>query len=89
LLHWRRQQPALMHGSMTLLPLHPQVLGFVREDGPQRLLCVFNFSDSAASLALPPLWTGATPLGGSGLTGAHLEAGTVHIEPWGGVFLQA
>jgi alpha-glucosidase len=93
LLHWRRQQPALLHGSMALLPLHPQVLGIVREhateQGLQRLLCVFNFSDSAASLALPLEWTSAQPLPGSGLSGAQRQADTLHFEPWGGLFLQA
>jgi alpha-glucosidase len=93
LLHWRRQQPALLHGSMTLLPLHPQVLGIVREQeteqGTQRLLCVFNFSDNAASLDLPPAWTAAQPLPGSGLSGAQRHADTLHFEPWGGLFLQA
>jgi len=93
LLHWRRQQPALVHGRMALLPLHPQVLGIVREhasaQGTQRLLCVFNFSDQAAHLALPPEWAGAATLLGSGLSGARLDTDTLHFEPWGGLFLQA
>jgi len=89
LLHWRRQQPALLHGCMTLLPEHPQVLAFVREDGAQRVLCAFNFSDSAAVLALPEGWTQANTLTGSGLAGASVDAGQIRFEPWGGLFLQA
>ncbi len=89
LLHWRRQQPALLHGRMDLLPAHPQVLAFVREDGPQRMLCAFNFSDTAATLALPDGWSAAQLLGGSGLGGARAEAGEIRFEPWGGLFLQA
>lgn len=89
LLHWRRQQPALIHGTLDLLPLHPQVLAFVREDGPQRLLCAFNFSDQPATRPLPAGWTGAALLAGSGLTGARVEGGTLHFEPWGGLHLQA
>lgn len=89
LLHWRRQQPALIRGTLDLLPLHPQVLAFVREDGPQRLLCAFNFSDQPATLPLPAGWTGAALLAGSGLTGARFEGGTLHFEPWGGLHLQA
>lgn len=89
LLHWRRGQPALLHGRMALLPEHPQVLAFVREDGPQRLLCAFNFSDQPATLPLPAGWTGAALLAGSGLTGARVEGGTLHFEPWGGLHLQA
>ena len=89
LLHWRREQPALIHGTLDLLPGHPQVLAFVREDGPQRLLCAFNFSDRPATLPLPAGWTGATSLAGSGLTGARVDGGTLHFEPWGGLHLQA
>ena len=89
LLHWRRQQPALLHGCMTLLPEHPQVLAFVREDGAQRVLCAFNFSDSAAVLALPEGWSQAGLLDGSGLAGARTDAGQIRFEPWGGLFLQA
>ena len=74
-------------------PKTMQVLGIVREhateQGLQRLLCVFNFSDSAASLALPLEWTSAQPLPGSGLSGAQRQADTLHFEPWGGLFLQA
>lgn len=89
LLHWRRQQPALIHGTLDLLPQDPQVLAFIRADGPQRLLCAFNFSDRPATLALPAGWTGATPLTGSGLQGARVEGATLHFEPWGGLHLQA
>ena len=66
-----------------------QVLAFAREDGPQRLLCAFNFSDSAAVLALPEGWTQANTLTGSGLAGASVDAGRIRFEPWGGLFLQA
>jgi len=53
LLHWRRSQPALLDGTMTLLPPHEQVLAFVREGGGQRLLCAFNLSAQPASFAAP------------------------------------
>ena len=93
LLHWRREQPALIHGALDLLPGHPQVLAFVREvqreDNQQRLLCAFNFSDRPATLPLPAGWTGAALLAGSGLQGARVEGGTLHFEPWGGLHLQA
>ncbi|MCB2017137.1 MAG: alpha-glucosidase, partial [Hydrogenophaga sp.] len=89
LLRWRREQTALVHGSLQLLPQHPQVLAFVREDGPQRLLCAFNFSDRPATLALPADWPAAQALTGSGLQGARVDGGTLHFEPWGGLHLQA
>jgi len=36
LLAWRKQQPALIHGSMTVWPSHPQVLVFERTPRPAR-----------------------------------------------------
>jgi len=87
LLHWRRQQVALCEGSLTLLPAHPQLLAFVREHEQQTLLCVFNFSDQVAELALPEDWRNATVLDGSGLPGARLEGDCVRCEPYGGLFL--
>jgi alpha-glucosidase len=89
LLYWRRDQPALIHGSLSLLPGHPQVLAFVREHDPQRLLCAFNFSDRPAKLDLPADWGSASPLAGSGLQGAQLEGSMLCFEPWGGLYLQA
>ena len=86
LLHWRRQQPALLQGDMTLLPAHEQVLAYVRAQGDQRVLCVFNFSDQDLQWALPEGWTQAQPLTGSGLEGARLQGGHVELEPWGGLF---
>lgn len=89
LLHWRRQQPALLHGRMNLLPESAPFVAFERETEGQRLLCVFNFSDHAGSFTLPDAWAQASVLAGSGLTGARMDANTVHFEPWGGLFLQA
>jgi alpha-glucosidase len=53
LLQWRRTQPALVHGDLTLLPVDAQVLAFVRTHGDERLLCAFNLSTEPATLALP------------------------------------
>ena len=88
LLHWRRGQVALREGRLALLPADPQLLAFTREHAAQSLLCVFNFSDRPARLALPEAWRTASVLGGSGLEGARLDDGAVHCEPWGGAFLQ-
>lgn len=89
LLHWRAAQTALVHGRMTLEPATEQVLAFERADEQQRILCVFNFSDTPAQWLLPSGWVTACALEGSGLTGARVVGGTVHCEPWGGLFLQA
>jgi alpha-glucosidase len=86
LLHWRRTLPALVKGNMQLLPLHPQVLAYVREHEGQRVLCVFNFSDQAAVMNLPKEMGAAKLLIDSGLHGAVLEQGMVRCIPWGGLF---
>jgi alpha-glucosidase len=64
------------------------VLAFVRTHGEQRLLCVFNFSDSAVAWSVPADWQSAKLLKGSGLTGATLQAATLQLAPWGGAYLQ-
>ncbi len=86
LLHWRRAQPALLHGEMDLLPANKQVLAFVREHEGERVLCAFNFSDKAAKLALPKAIKIADVLDESGLSGAKPAGTTISFEPWGGVF---
>ena len=45
--------PVLVDGDLTLLPVDPQVLAFVRTHGDERLLCAFNLSTEPATLALP------------------------------------
>jgi alpha-glucosidase len=87
LIHWRRQQPALIHGDMSLLPLNDQVLAFVRETSTQRLLCAFNFSDREAVLPLSDDLKESVLLPGSGLSGARKVGGSLHFESWGGIFL--
>jgi alpha-glucosidase len=89
LLAWRKQQPALIHGSMTVWPSHPQVLVFEREHQGQRVLCAFNFSDAPALIELPASWQQARILSGSGLAGGQHEGSALHFEPWGGLHLQA
>jgi alpha-glucosidase len=88
LLRWRRTQAVLVHGSLQVLPAHPQVLAFIRSHGSQRLLCVFNFTGSAVSWSVPTGWQGAKLVDGSGLAGAALEAATLKLDPWGGAYLQ-
>ncbi|MEY3953924.1 MAG: Oligo,6-glucosidase 1 [Pseudomonadota bacterium] len=87
LLKWRRQQPALIHGSLTLLPEHPQVLAYIREAKDQRLLCVFNFSEQNLDYQLPQEWVGAKLLSDIGLVGAEKHASTLHMKSWAGAFL--
>jgi alpha-glucosidase len=86
-LHWRRTQPALVQGDLSLLDLHPQVFGFVRSLGAERVLCLFNLSDSAATLAIPAPWVPDRVLSECGLSGAELQGAGVEFAPWGGIFI--
>lgn len=86
LLHWRRRQPALLHGELSLLPVDPQVLAYVREHDGERVLCAFNFSATAAQLTLPAGLSVAEVLADSGLTGAQVDGPALTFAPWGGVY---
>jgi alpha-glucosidase len=83
LLRWRRTRPELMHGSLQLLPQHPQVLAHVREHAGSRLLCAFNLSDQPATLALATDQAIAAVLSDSGAT---LQPGAIRFEPYGVLF---
>jgi alpha-glucosidase len=88
LMRWRRSQTALIDGGMQLLPVNLQVLAFVRSNATQNVLCVFNFSAQSAAWSLPSNLVVDQLLVESGLTGAALSAGVIHLQPWSGAFLQ-
>lgn len=44
LLRWRKQQPALLQGDLTLLDTPEPLLGFSRKCDEQHLICLFNLS---------------------------------------------
>ncbi|MDO5055885.1 MAG: alpha-glucosidase family protein [Lautropia sp.] len=87
LLAWRRQHPALIKGSIRVLPAHAQCLAFERRLDDARLLCVFNLSGRKATLPLPSAWHQADIDPGCGLRGARLKAGSLHLPPFGGAVL--
>nr|WP_315480595.1 alpha-glucosidase family protein [uncultured Rhodoferax sp.] len=88
LLRWRKNQPALVSGTLTVLPAHPQVLAFVRAFEGQQVLCVFNFSDTAAQWDIPAAYAASTVLAGSGLADAPRAGNTLQLAPWGGAYYQ-
>ncbi|WP_017661102.1 alpha-glucosidase [Baaleninema simplex] len=47
LLHWRKQQPALIRGKLHLLETPEPLFGIERYCDEQRLLCLFNLSPKA------------------------------------------
>jgi alpha-glucosidase len=86
LLTWRRGVPALIKGNMQMLPKDPQVLAFVREHLGAKVLCIFNFSSTAAVFELSKELASAVELPGSGLSGGYLQDKCVQLSPWGGLF---
>jgi alpha-glucosidase len=52
LLAWRKAQPALIDGSARALPLGDPVLGIVRENARQTLLCLYNMSGGEARVKI-------------------------------------
>ena len=88
LLRWRKSQPALIHGTLAVLPAHSQVLSFVRAFEGRQLLCVFNFSDFIAQWDIPEPYAEATPLPGSGLAPVSRVGQVLQLPAWGGTFLR-
>ncbi len=81
---WRRQQPVLRNGGMTLLPAHEQVVAFRRELEREALLCAFNLSGEAAAYPLPAD-TRVLPLDGHGF-GGRLADGRLDLPPYQAFF---
>jgi len=73
-LDWRRTQPALRLGEMTFIPAPQDVLGFVRRQGDDEVLMLFNLGGASADVALPAgAWRSAFDLG------ATLQDGVVRL----------
>jgi alpha-glucosidase len=72
---------------VRVLPTAEPVLAFEREFEGERLLCVFNLSAEAQTLALDEA-QGAQALDGHGLVGGALREGRVELPGFGAVFAQ-
>lgn len=55
-LAWRKHQRPLVHGDLALRDAPAPVLAFVRTNGEERMLCVFNLSNTAVTWPRPPSW---------------------------------
>ena len=87
LLHWRKAQPVLLHGSLSLMPEHPQVLAYVREWQGERMLCVFNFSEEVVHYSLPTEWTSSNSIHISGSSSVEKHNASLNMQPWAWAFL--
>jgi alpha-glucosidase len=87
-LRWRKQQPALVHGSIRFLDAPEPLLAFVRESADERLLLVFNLSAVPARWAAPANTSLLAIPGFSGVThdgeNLHLPARSVALARVGG-----
>lgn len=86
LLHWRRGQPALLHGATELVSLRAPLVGLLRQAPGQRLLCVFNLSDRPARSTLPGLSV-ASQVSGL-LEGSTWDGKRLTLPAWGAFFAQ-
>ena len=87
LIAWRRQQPELIHGDMTLLASHPQVLAYIRGHEKNAFLCVFNFSSHELKYEVPEDWKDAIN-DFDGIESGVLKTGReLLMQPWSSVLL--
>ncbi len=81
-LAWRKQHPALIFGDKVLIEKPDPIYAFERRHSNERLLCVFNFSNSAAETRSSERWQ---PLSGHGFEAA-LEGINLVLPPFGVFF---
>ncbi len=82
-LAFRRGHPALRDGAMTFLDTDGDVLAFVREEGAERLLCVFNFAEAPTRFSIPANLGEVAPLDFPGP--GKVDGGTLQL-PGLGIF---
>ena len=87
LLHWRKQQPVLLWGSIEFLLADDNVLAFTRTLGKEQLLVAFNLSDHNVAADLPRVMAGQA-LSGHGLPEGHLEGARLTLPPHGVLYLR-
>ncbi|GAB5389583.1 MAG: alpha-glucosidase family protein [Alphaproteobacteria bacterium] len=86
-LRWRKQHPALLTGSIEFLDLPEPVLGFVREEGGEKLLCLFNLSASEQRVPLfNMLVTDIHGQDQTGLTG-RVDGDNAVLPAWAGLIV--
>ena len=84
-LAWRRLHKALKKGSLDFVDLGDEVLGFIREYEDEKLLCVFNLTNTAKQVDLGGLAIGEL-LKGYGFK-AELKGDTLHLPAWNAAYL--
>jgi alpha-glucosidase len=84
-LAWRRRHPALVTGAIRFLEADEPVLAFVRGDGPDAVLAVFNLSAAPAAWPLPA-GLAPRPLDGHGQRAGTIGDGRLRLPAHGAYF---
>ncbi len=84
---FRRAQPALRWGSMSILPSPDDIIAIVREFDGQAIIAAFNFGVTRVRLVLPAN-TRVDALTGHGFEPCSIGPGVVELPP-AGVFFGA
>lgn len=81
---WRKAHPALVRGAIRCLELPPPLLGFVRSEGPESILGLFNLGRTQQSVSSPS--DSARELSGHGLIAGHLVGRRISLPAYGALF---
>lgn len=78
---FRKSHAALSDGGIELVDVPDDLLGFIRSDGKEKLVCIYNMSAEHVRYQLPPEWE----LGDSGAPGslATPQNGSLFFAPFG------
>jgi alpha-glucosidase len=82
-LQFRSATPALRQGDIEIVSVTDQVLGFVRRDGEDEILCLFNMSNAEAELNFDGLITYTDRLRQSA---AIIDGTTMKLPPFASYF---
>ena len=90
-LNWRKQQPALLRGSIEVWDEPADLLAFSRTSEDQQLLLCFNLSAHPVKAAIPDEWNPAKVVSGVdevGVTQAQVNAGVASFPAYSMLALQ-
>ena len=90
-LNWRKQQPALLQGSIEVWDEPADLLAFSRTSEDQQLLLCFNLSAHPVKAAIPDEWNPAKVVSGVdevGVTQAQVNAGVASFPAYSMLALQ-
>lgn len=87
LLHWRKQQPALVSGSIQVLDTGNRLVCWLRQCPQQTLLVAVNLSNTAVACELPDLLESARVIRLPAMTGT-VEGNTLHVPALQALFIE-